>query len=128
MGLLSRLKQRLNRTRGALSDGISGLFKGGRGIDQALLEELEELTVRQRHGHALCGKVALKLLQQGRGLQHLVHTHGLCGERAVVLGIRQRKFRTPDELPRHREVVSNAHWVCIKPTPHAPYVQHRSCA
>jgi len=43
VGLLDRLKQRLSRTRGAISDGISGLFRGGRPIDDALLAELETL-------------------------------------------------------------------------------------
>ena len=43
MGLLDRLKQRLTRTRGAISDGISGLFRGGRAIDEQLLAELEKL-------------------------------------------------------------------------------------
>jgi len=43
VGLLDRLKTRLGRTREALSDGISGLFKGGRPMDDAMLGELEEL-------------------------------------------------------------------------------------
>jgi len=43
MGLLDRLKSRLGKTRAAISDGLSGLFRGGRPIDQALLDELEEL-------------------------------------------------------------------------------------
>lgn len=43
MGLFDRLKKRLSRTRTAISDGISGLFRGGRAIDGALLDELEEL-------------------------------------------------------------------------------------
>lgn len=43
MGMFSRLKQRLTKTRTVLSDGLSGLFKGGRAIDQALLDDLEEL-------------------------------------------------------------------------------------
>ncbi len=43
MGLFDRLKERLTRTRQVLSDGISGLFRGGRPIDQALFDELEEL-------------------------------------------------------------------------------------
>ncbi len=33
MGLFDRLKERLQRTRATLSDGISGLFRGGRPID-----------------------------------------------------------------------------------------------
>ena len=43
MGILERLKNRLVRTRTALSDRIAGLFKGGREMDDALLGELEEL-------------------------------------------------------------------------------------
>lgn len=43
MGLFDRLKQSLTKTRRALSDGISGLFRGGRTIDAELLSELEEL-------------------------------------------------------------------------------------
>ncbi|MFT7169874.1 MAG: fused signal recognition particle receptor [Paracoccaceae bacterium] len=43
MGLFDRFKERLSRTRAAISDGLTGLFKGGRKIDQTLLDELEEL-------------------------------------------------------------------------------------
>ncbi len=43
MGLFDRLKNRLTRTRSALSDGIAGLFSGGRAMDDTLLAELEEL-------------------------------------------------------------------------------------
>ncbi len=43
MGLFDRLKERLGKTRAALSDGITGLFRGGRPIDDALLAELEEM-------------------------------------------------------------------------------------
>jgi fused signal recognition particle receptor len=43
MGLLDRIKTRLVRTRTALSDGIAGLFRGGRAMDAALLGELEAL-------------------------------------------------------------------------------------
>ncbi len=43
MGLFDRLKERLGKTRAVLSDGISGLFRGGRPIDDALLGELEEM-------------------------------------------------------------------------------------
>jgi fused signal recognition particle receptor len=43
MGLLERFKTRLVRTRSALSDGIGGLFRGGRALDAALLAEIEAL-------------------------------------------------------------------------------------
>ena len=35
MGVLARLAARLGRTREAIGDGISGLFRGGREIDAA---------------------------------------------------------------------------------------------
>jgi len=43
MGLLERIQARLVRTRTALSDGIAGLFRGGRAMDAALVGELEAL-------------------------------------------------------------------------------------
>ena len=43
MGLFDRLKDRLRRTRTTLSDGLTGVFRDGRPIDAALLDELEEL-------------------------------------------------------------------------------------
>ncbi len=43
MSLLERLKTRLSRTRTALSDGVSGLFRGGRPLDAGLIRELEAL-------------------------------------------------------------------------------------
>ncbi|MFT5081057.1 MAG: fused signal recognition particle receptor, partial [Planctomycetota bacterium] len=43
MGLFDRLKSRLTRTRSAISDGISSIFRGGRAMDQSLLDDLEEL-------------------------------------------------------------------------------------
>lgn len=43
MGLFDRLKKRLGKTRSAISDGISAIFRGGRPMDQELLDELEEL-------------------------------------------------------------------------------------
>jgi len=43
VSLFQRLAQRLTRTRGALADGLSSLFRGGRPIDEQLLGELERL-------------------------------------------------------------------------------------
>jgi fused signal recognition particle receptor len=63
MGLLDRLKQRLSRTRGALSDGISGLFRGGRRIDQQLLSELEQLLYTADIG-PLSGTLAAELARE----------------------------------------------------------------
>jgi len=41
--LFQRLKKRLTKTRSAISDGISGLFRGGREMDESLLGDLEEV-------------------------------------------------------------------------------------
>lgn len=57
MGLLERFKKRLARTRATLSDGIAGLFRGGRPMDQALLSELEALLYS-----ADLGPLALELV------------------------------------------------------------------
>lgn len=60
MGLFDRLKERLKKTREAISDGISGLFRGGRPIDQALFDELEELLYTSDLG-AVAGEVCAEL-------------------------------------------------------------------
>jgi fused signal recognition particle receptor len=52
MGIFERLKKNLVRTRTALSDRISGLFRGGRPIDDSLLGELEELLYTADLGSA----------------------------------------------------------------------------
>jgi fused signal recognition particle receptor len=43
MGLLDRFRKRLSHTRTAISDGIAGLFQGGREMNEGLLDDLEEL-------------------------------------------------------------------------------------
>ncbi len=58
MSLFGRLKERLKRTRTTLSDGLSGLFRGGRAIDPALLSELEELLYNADLGAAATEVVA----------------------------------------------------------------------
>ena len=60
MGLLDRLRDRLARTRTALSDRVSGLFRGGRPIDEALLGELEALLYSADLG-AVAGEVVAEL-------------------------------------------------------------------
>jgi fused signal recognition particle receptor len=44
-GMFRRLRQRLSRTREALSGGLERLFAGRKVVDAALLEELEELLI-----------------------------------------------------------------------------------
>ncbi|MEW6071811.1 MAG: signal recognition particle-docking protein FtsY [Planctomycetota bacterium] len=59
MGLLDRFRTRLARTRSAISDGIAGLFRGGRPMDDALLEELEALLYTSD-----LGPVAAELIEE----------------------------------------------------------------
>lgn len=58
MGLFDRLKARLVKTRETITDGITGLFRGGRPLDAALLGELEELLYTSDLGAAAAGVVA----------------------------------------------------------------------
>jgi len=65
VGLLDRLRDRLARTRTALSDRVSGLFRGGRPIDDALLGELEALLYSADLG-AVAGAVVAELARLHR--------------------------------------------------------------
>ena len=94
MGLLDRLKERLSRTRTALSDRISGLFRGGRPIDDALLAELESMLYS-----ADLGPVAAEVVEEiGR-----LHRRGeVQGEEDVRAALRRlllaRLGPTPGEI------------------------------
>jgi fused signal recognition particle receptor len=82
VGLLDRLRDRLARTRTALSDRISGLFRGGRPIDDALLGELEALLYSADLG-AVAGEVVAELAR----LHRRGEIHGEEGVRASLRAI-----------------------------------------
>jgi len=82
MGLFDRLKERLGKTRAALSDGLSSLFRGGRPIDQALLDELEELLYTSDLGPLATDLVADLARKHKRG--------ELKGEDDVRTALRER--------------------------------------
>jgi fused signal recognition particle receptor len=65
VGLLDRLRERLTRTRSALADRITGLFRGGRPIDEALLLELEALLYSADLG-PVAGEVVAELSRMHR--------------------------------------------------------------
>ena len=65
MSLLQRLRQRLKRTRNAISDGLSGLFRGGRVMDQELFNELEKLLYTADLG-TLAGELVAELSRSHR--------------------------------------------------------------
>jgi fused signal recognition particle receptor len=62
-GWLQRLKSGLSRSSSKLSDGISGIFKGRR-LDEAALEELEELLITADLGVATAAKMTAKLAKE----------------------------------------------------------------
>jgi len=84
MPLFDRLKARLTRTRSALSDGISGLFRGGREMDAALLGELEELLY-----NADLGPIASEVVEE---LQRLHKRGELQAEDDVRAALRDLLF------------------------------------
>jgi fused signal recognition particle receptor len=91
MGLFDRLKERLTRTRTALSDGISSIFRGGRAIDAALLDELEELLYTSDLGPvatAISGELA-RLHKRGE----------LKGEEDVRTKLREILLQKLDQAP-----------------------------
>lgn len=103
MGLFDRLKQRLTRTREAISDGISSIFRGGRPIDDQLLAELEELLYTSDLG-PLAGQLCAELAR--------LHKRGeLKGETDVRERLRQmlleRLKQDPGEaqLDQHPTVI-----------------------
>jgi fused signal recognition particle receptor len=81
MGIFDRLKQGLQRTRAALSDQISSLFRGGRPIDAHLLAQLEELLYTADLG-PLAGELTAELAR--------LHKRGeLAGEQDVRAQLRR---------------------------------------
>ena len=91
MGLFDRLKERLTRTRTALSDGISSIFRGGRKIDAALLDELEELLYT-----ADLGPVATAISEE---LARLHRRGELKGEEDVRAKLREILLEKLDQTP-----------------------------
>lgn len=67
MGLFDRLKQRLSKTREAISDGISAVFRGGRPIDAAVLGEIEALLYTSDLGPVASELVAALERRHRRG-------------------------------------------------------------
>ena len=89
MGLLDRLKARLSRTRTVLADGVSALFRGGRPIDQALLDELEELLYTSDLG-PIAGELTAELARR--------HKRGeLKGEEDVRRALRETLMTKIDQ-------------------------------
>ena len=79
MSLLDRLRSRLGRTREKLSDGLSGLFRAGRPVDAALLDEFEELLYASD-----LGPVAERVLREVRRSHERGEIHGEDELRAVL--------------------------------------------
>lgn len=92
MGLFDRLKKRLGRTRSAISDGISSIFRGGRAMDQGLLDELEELLFTSD-----LGPLAAELVEE---LTRLHKRGELKGEDDVRSCLRERLMEKLGDQPQ----------------------------
>ena len=76
MGFVSRLRERLNRTRRGLVDGLGGLVLGKKAIDDELLEEIETRLLAADVGieatrtiiEDLTARVSRKQLNDGEAL------------------------------------------------------------
>jgi fused signal recognition particle receptor len=94
MGLLERFRTRLTRTRDALSDGVTGLFRGGREIDATLLGELEALLYS-----ADLGVLASELIEDVSRRHKRGEVRGEADVRASLrASLLERLARTPDEF------------------------------
>ncbi len=56
-GLISRLSAALGRTRGRIADGLSRLLAAGAKVDDALLDEMEDLLLSADVGVAVTGRI-----------------------------------------------------------------------
>lgn len=63
-GLFGRLRQRLARTRGRLTDGLAGLVLGRKAIDEELLEELETRLLTADLGVEATNEIIADLTQR----------------------------------------------------------------
>ena len=98
MGLLDRLKARLTRTRSAISDGISALFRGGRVIDAELLDQLEELLYTSDLG-PVATSISVELAR--------LHKRGeIKGEEDVRTKLREILLEKLDQPPAELEAAT----------------------
>jgi fused signal recognition particle receptor len=58
MSWFSRLKSGLAKSSAKIGDGIAGIFKGGRKLDAAAIDDLEELLIQADLGPATAAKLA----------------------------------------------------------------------
>jgi len=105
MGLFHRFKKRLGKTRAAISDGLSGLFRGGRPIDQDLLDELEELLYTSDLG-PVAGILTTELAR--------LHKRGeLKGEEDVRRCLRDTLLQRLDATPPEESFFENSPTVIL---------------
>jgi fused signal recognition particle receptor len=93
MGLLARLASRLGRTREAIGDGISGLFRGGRVLDAELFAELEELLWTSD-----LGPLAAELCAELARLHRRGELHGEADVREHLRSLLSARLAAPEEL------------------------------
>lgn len=102
-GLLSRLQERLTRTRHNLTDGLANLVMGRKTIDESLLEELETLLITADVGveatsriiDDLTDRVKRKSLNDPEALTQILKQHLLEILQSCDTPVRERQSGKP---------------------------------
>ncbi|WP_300668570.1 signal recognition particle-docking protein FtsY [Desulfoluna sp.] len=92
-GVFKSLKSGLSKTRDALSNGVDALFKGGRTLDDELLEELEELLITSDVGVRTTMEIIESLSEKAAGISNSAE---LKAELKTLL-LERISFDTPPE-------------------------------
>jgi len=105
--LRDRLRAGLARTRSRLGAGLRRLAPGGRRVDDALLDEVEELLIGADLGLELAGELreALAARARGRTLESAEQLAGLVREQLVAMLPESTAEKVPDRGPRVTLVV-----------------------
>ena len=101
-GLLARLKAGLRRTSNSLTSGIGAIFTGRR-LDEAALEELEELLIAGDLGAATAAELTAALAQQrfGKEVTATEVRHALADQIADLLAPVEGTLAIDDDAKPH---------------------------
>ena len=101
-GLLARLRAGLRRTSNSLTSGIGAIFTGRR-LDEAALEELEELLIAGDLGAATAAELTAALAQQrfGKEVTATEVRHALADQIAALLAPVEGTLAIDDDAKPH---------------------------
>ena len=103
VGWLERIRTGLSKTRAGLADGLSTLFRGGKRLDDALLEELETRLLVADVGLDATRRI-LEGLTEKLGRKELltpeVVMNALAADMTALLAPCEQPLRIPDDGPK----------------------------